>query len=433
MIVLYLRAIVFYLMTYQNSLDFAKQLDQEDPISYLRNEFHIPKDKHGKEWLYFTGNSLGLQPKITSKYIDQELDDWANFGVEGHFEAKNPWLSYHELLTDKMAKIVGAKPIEVVVMNTLTTNLHLLMVSFYQPSKTKYKIIIESDAFPSDRYAVQSQLSFHGFDPDEALIEWKPKEGKELLELEDLKSILDSQGDEVALLLIGGVNYYTGQYLDIKKIAELGHAKKCMVGIDLAHGAGNIQPNLHNSSIDFAAWCTYKYLNSGPGSLSGLFVHEKHAQRKDLPRFAGWWNHNKETRFNMRQPFDVMSGAEGWQLSNPPILSMAAIKASLDIFEKVGMDALVKKSKKLTGFFEYLVNEIASDTIKIITPTNPNERGCQLSLQVKNADKNLHKKLTENNIITDWREPDVIRCAPVPMYTSFEDVYHMVTILESLL
>ena len=433
MIVLYLRAIVFYLMTYQNSLDYAKQLDQEDPISYLRNQFHIPRDKHGKEWLYFTGNSLGLQPKITSKYIEQELHDWANFGVEGHFEAKNPWLSYHELLTDTMAKVVGAKPIEVVVMNTLTTNLHLLMVSFYQPSKTKYKIIIESDAFPSDRYAVQSQLSFHGFDPEEALIEWKPKEGKELLELEDLKSILDSQGDEVALLLIGGVNYYTGQYLDIKKIAELGHAKKCMVGIDLAHGAGNVQPNLHDSSIDFAAWCTYKYLNSGPGSLSGLFVHEKHAQRKDLPRFAGWWNHNKETRFNMRQPFDVMSGAEGWQLSNPPILSMAAIKASLDIFEKVGMDALVKKSKKLTGFFEYLVNEIASDTIKIITPTNPNERGCQLSLQVKNADKNLHKKLTENNIITDWREPDVIRCAPVPMYTSFEDVYHMVTILESLL
>jgi kynureninase len=433
MIVLSLRAIVFYLMTYQNSLDFAKQLDREDSLSYLRHEFHIPRDKHGKEWLYFTGNSLGLQPKITSKYIRQELDDWANFGVEGHFEAKNPWLSYHELLTDNMSKIVGAKPIEVVVMNTLTTNLHLLMVSFYQPTKTKYKIIIESDAFPSDRYAVQSQLSFHGFDPDEALIEWSPKEGKELLELEDLKSILDSQGDEVALLLIGGVNYYTGQYLDIKKITELGHAKDCIVGIDLAHGAGNIQPNLHDSGVDFAAWCTYKYLNSGPGSLSGLFVHEKHAQRKDLPRFAGWWNHNKETRFNMRQPFDVMKGAEGWQLSNPPILSMAAIKASLDIFEKVGIDVLLKKSKKLTGFFEFLIHQIASDTIKIITPAHPNERGCQLSLQVKNADKNLHRKLTENNIITDWREPDVIRCAPVPMYTSFEDVYHMVKTLESLL
>lgn len=420
-------------MAFQNSLDYAKQLDREDPLSSLRKEFHIPRDKYGKEWLYFTGNSLGLQPKITKKYISQELEDWANFGVEGHFEAKNPWLSYHELLTDTMAKIVGAKPIEVVVMNTLTTNLHLLMVSFYQPTKTKYKIIIESDAFPSDRYAVQSQLSFHGFDPEEALIEWKPKQGKELLELEDLKSILDSQGDQVALLLVGGVNYYTGQYLNLKKIAELGHAKDCMVGIDLAHGAGNIQPNLHESSVDFAAWCTYKYLNSGPGSLSGLFVHEKHAQRKDLPRFAGWWNHNKETRFNMRQPFDVMDGAEGWQLSNPPILSMAAIKASLDIFEKVGMEALLKKSKKLTGFFEYLIKQIATDTIKIITPTKPNERGCQLSLQVKNADKNLHKKLTENNIITDWREPNVIRCAPVPMYTSFEDVFHMVKTLESLL
>ena len=433
MIVLSLRAIVFYLMTYQNSLDYAKQLDREDPLSYLRKEFHIPKDKHGKEWLYFTGNSLGLQPKITEKYIRQELEDWANLGVEGHFEAKNPWLSYHELLTDTMAKIVGAKPIEVVVMNTLTTNLHSLMVSFYQPTKTKYKIIIESDAFPSDRYAVQSQLSFHGFDPEEALLEWKPKEGKELLELEDLEYLLDTHGDEVALLLIGGVNYYTGQFLDLKKITELGHAKDCMVGIDLAHGAGNIQPNLHDNGVDFAAWCTYKYLNSGPGSLSGLFVHEKHANRKDLPRFAGWWNHNKETRFNMRQPFDVMEGAEGWQLSNPPILSMAAIKASLDIFEKVGMTALLNKSKRLTGFFEYLIHQIASDTIKIITPSNPNQRGCQLSLQVKNADKNLHHKLTEHHIITDWREPDVIRCAPVPMYTSFEDVYHMVKTLESLL
>ena len=420
-------------MTYQNSLEFAKQLDRDDPISYLRKEFHIPIDKEGNEWLYFTGNSLGLQPKITKEYIKQELDDWANFGVEGHFEAKNPWISYHEFLTDTMAKIVGAKPIEVVVMNTLTTNLHLLMVSFYQPTKTKYKIVIESDAFPSDRYAVQSQLAFHGFDPDQALIEWKPRAGDVLLQLEDLEAILDAQGDEIALLLIGGVNYYTGQYLDIKKIADLGHAKDCIVGIDLAHGAGNIQPNLHDSSVDFAAWCTYKYLNSGPGSLSGLFVHEKHAHRKDLPRFAGWWNHNKETRFDMRQPFDVMSGAEGWQLSNPPILSMAAIRASLDMFEKVGMDVLLEKSKKLTGFFEYLVNQIASDSIKIITPSNPNQRGCQLSVQVANADKNLHKKLTENNIITDWREPDVIRCAPVPMYTSFEDVYRMVNVLESLL
>ncbi|MFD0993009.1 kynureninase [Tenacibaculum geojense] len=420
-------------MNYQNTLAYAQQQDNEDKLSYLRDKFHIPTDKKGNPWLYFTGNSLGLQPKTTQQYIQQELDDWAKFGVEGHFEAKNPWMPYHELLTNKMAKIVGAKPIEVVVMNTLTTNLHLLMVSFYQPTKTKFKIVIESDAFPSDRYAVESQLKFHGFNPKEALVEWSPRKGEELLHIEDLENILEKDGDAIALLLIGGLNYYTGQYLDLKRIAELGHAKNCMVGIDLAHGAGNIQPNLHESGVDFAAWCTYKYLNSGPGSLAGLFVHEKHANNKDLPRFAGWWNHNKETRFNMRQPFDVMPGAEGWQLSNPPILSMAAIRASLDMFDEIGMDALREKSEKLTGYFEFLINEIDTDRIKIITPTKTSERGCQLSIQVKNADKSLHQKLTDKNIITDWREPDVIRCAPVPMYNTFEDVFTMVSILKTLL
>lgn len=418
-------------MNYQNSLDFAKQLDERDPLKEVRNKFHIPKDNNGKDWLYFTGNSLGLQPKVTAVYIQQELKDWANLGVEGHFEAKNPWLHYHEYLTDNMAKIVGAKPKEVVVMNTLTTNLHLLMVSFYRPTKTKYKIVIESDAFPSDRYAVQSQLKFHGFSEND-VIEWKPRRGEELLNIEDLETIIDEQGDEISMLLIGGVNYYTGQFLDIKRIVKIGHSKNCIVGVDLAHGAGNIQPNLHDSGVDFAAWCTYKYLNSGPGSLAGLFVHEKHAKNKDLPRFAGWWNHNKETRFNMRMPFDVMEGAEGWQLSNPPILSMAAIKASLDLFEEVGMNALREKSEKLTGYFEFLINQIETDRIRIITPKNPKERGCQLSIQVKNADKSLHQKLMDHHIITDWREPDVIRCAPVPMYNSFEDVYQMVSILKEL-
>ncbi|WP_397447927.1 kynureninase [Polaribacter sp. R77954] len=419
-------------MKYKNTLAFAQQLDQEDSLAYLRNQFHIPKDKDGNNWLYFTGNSLGLQPKATQKYIQQELDDWANLGVEGHFEAQNPWIRYHEYLTDKMAKIVGAKPIEVVVMNTLTTNLHVLMVSFYRPTKTKYKIVIESDAFPSDRYAVQSQLKFHGFSEDD-VIEWKPRKGEELLNIDDLEEIVHKQGEEIAMLLIGGVNYYTGQFLDLKRIAEIGHSKGCMVGIDLAHGAGNVQPNLHDAGVDFAAWCTYKYLNSGPGSLSGVFVHEKHAKNKDLPRFAGWWNHNKATRFNMRQPFDVMEGAEGWQLSNPPILSMAAIKASLDVFDEIGMEALRQKSEKLTGYFEFLIHEMDSEDIKIITPKNPKERGCQLSIQVKNADKRLHQKLTEKHIITDWREPNVIRCAPVPMYTTFEDVYQMVSILSSIL
>jgi len=433
MIVLYLKTIIFYIMSYQNTLDYAQQQDKDDAISYVRDQFHIPKDQNGNDWLYFTGNSLGLQPKNTQKYIQQELDDWATYGVEGHFEAKNPWMPYHELLTESMAKIVGAKPLEVVIMNTLTTNLHLLMVSFYRPTKTKYKIIIESDAFPSDRYAVQSQLKFHGFDADESLIEWKPRQGEELLCLEDLETILEEQGDTIALLLIGGVNYYTGQSLDIQRIAEIGHAKNCIVGIDLAHGVGNICPDLHNSGVDFAAWCTYKYLNSGPGSLGGLFVHEKHAHNRDLPRFSGWWNHNKETRFNMRQPFDVMPGAEGWQLSNPPILSMAAIKASLDMFNEIGMEALREKSEKLTGYFEFLIHEMNSDDLKIITPSNPKERGCQLSIQVKNADKSLHTKLTEHHVITDWREPDVIRCAPVPMYNTFEDVYRMVAVLKGLL
>jgi len=421
------------LSTYKLGLDFAKKQDQSDDISHYRNQFHIPKDQNGKDWLYFTGNSLGLQPKSTKNYINQELDDWANLGVEGHFEAKNPWVKYHEYLTYAMAKIVGAKPIEVVISNTLTTNLHLLMVSFYQPTKTKYKIVIESDAFPSDRYAVQTQLEFHGFDPNESLIEWKPRKGEELLNIEDLESILKKQGDEIALLLIGGVNYYTGQYLDLKRIAELGHSKNCMVGIDLAHGVGNIKPELHDSGVDFAAWCTYKYLNSGPGSLAGLFVHEKHAHNKDLKRFAGWWSHNKSTRFNMRQPLDVIPGAEGWQLSNPPILSMAAIKASLDMFDKVGMAALRKKSLKLTGYFEFLINEMNNNKIKIITPSNPDERGCQLSIQVKDADKSLHQKLTETHIITDWREPDVIRCAPTPLYNTFEDVYRMVEKLKEIL
>ena len=425
--------IQFKLLKYKTGLEYAILQDQLDELSSYRDKFHIPKDKNGNDWFYFTGNSLGLQPKSTKDYINQELKDWANLGVEGHFKAKNPWIKYHELMTDSMAEIVGAKPIEVVISNTLTTNLHLLMVSFYQPSKTKFKIVIESDAFPSDRYAVESQLKFHGFDVEDSLILWKPRPKEALLRMEDLETILEEQGDEIALIMVGGVNYYTGQYLDLKKIATLGHSKGCMVGIDLAHGAGNIQPHLHDSGVDFAAWCTYKYLNSGPGSLAGLFVHEKHANSKNLNRFAGWWNHNKETRFNMRQPFDVIPGAEGWQLSNPPILSMAAIKASLDMFKEVGMDAIRRKSEKLTGYFEFLINEFENDKIKVITPTNPKERGCQLSIQIKDADKKLHQKLTHVNIITDWREPDVIRCAPVPLYNTFQDVYHMVEKLKMIL
>ena len=423
----------FILSDYKTGLDYAKEQDQNDDLSHYRNQFHIPKDKHGNELIYMTGNSLGLQPKSTKKFINQELEDWANLGVEGHTEAKNPWLRYHEFLTESMANVVGAKPIEVIVMNTLTANLHFMMVSFYKPTKTRYKILIESDAFPSDKYAVESQLRHHGFDDKDGLILWKPRKGEELLRTEDLETILKEQGDEIALIMIGGVNYYTGQFFDLKKITKLGHKHGCKVGFDCAHGAGNVELNLHDSGADFAVWCTYKYLNSGPGSLAGCFVHERHAHDKKLNRFTGWWSHNKQTRFNMRDEFDVLPGAEGWQLSNPPILSMTAIKASLDMFNEVGIKKLTEKSKKLTDYFEFLLKQLGEDTIKIITPSNPKERGCQLSIQVKNANKNLHNKLTEAGVISDWREPDVIRCAPVPFYNSFENVYNLIEKLKKIL
>ena len=418
---------------YKIGLDYAEEQDQNDELSHYRNQFHIPKDKDGNEIIYLCGNSLGLQPKSTKSYINQELEDWANLGVEGHLEAKNPWLPYHEFLTESMANLVGAKPIEVVTMNTLTANLHFMMVSFYQPTKTRYKIVIEADAFPSDKYAVESQLRHHGFDDKEGLILWKAREGEELVRYEDLETILETQGDEIALLMIGGVNYYTGQFFNLKRITELGHKHGCVVGFDCAHGAGNVELNLHDSGADFAIWCTYKYMNSGPGSLAGCFVHERHAHNKNLNRFTGWWSHNKQTRFNMRHEFDVLPGAEGWQLSNPPILSMAAIKASLDIFNEVGIKKLTEKSKKLTGYFEFLINEMNNQDIKIITPSNPDQRGCQLSIQVRKADKSLHDKLTKAGVISDWREPDVIRCAPVPLYNSFEDVFRMVEKLKEIL
>lgn len=424
---------ITFVNNFQSNLDYAIKLDVSDELTPFREKFHIPKNKDGKELIYLCGNSLGLQPKTTKAYIEQELEDWANLGVEGHLEAKNPWLPYHEFLTESMARTVGAKPIEVVTMNTLTANLHFMMVSFYRPTEKKYKILIESDAFPSDKYAVESQLRHHGFDDKEGLVLWKPREGEELVNYDDLETILQTQGHEIALIMIGGVNYYTGQFFDLKRITDLGHEHGCVVGFDCAHGAGNVELNLHDSGADFAVWCTYKYLNSGPGSLAGCFVHERHAYDKDLNRFTGWWSHNKQTRFNMRDEFDVLPGAEGWQLSNPPILSMAAIKASLDMFNEVGIKKLVEKSRKLTAYFEFLLKDLGEDTIRIITPSNPEERGCQLSIQVKNADKTLHERLTKAGVISDWREPDVIRCAPVPFYNSFQDVYKMVQILKNLI
>ncbi|MCH8535117.1 MAG: kynureninase [Flavobacteriaceae bacterium] len=418
---------------YDTGLTFAKQMDQDDPLKEFRQEFHIPKQKNGEEHIYLCGNSLGLQPKQTSAFIKQELDDWANLGVEGHTDAQHPWMPYHEFLSESMAKIVGAKPSEVVVMNTLTTNLHLMMVSFYRPTSKKYKIVIEADAFPSDKYAVESQLKFHDIDPAEGLILWQPRKGENLCRLEDLEQIVEDNKGEIALFMIGNTNYYSGQFYDMQKITKLGHENGIVVGFDLAHGAGNIQPNLHEVGADFAVWCTYKYLNSGPGSLGGCFVHERHANNKELKRFVGWWGHNKDTRFNMRKDFDPIPGAEGWQLSNPPILSMAAIRASLDVFERAGFEKIREKSVKITGYLEFLLKELEGNQIQILTPKNPTERGCQLSIQVKNADKSLYDALTQKGVIADWREPDVIRVAPAPLYNSYQDVYKFVQLLKELI
>ncbi len=418
---------------HKNTLEYAQQCDQNDPIRDFRSQFHLPTDAHGNPMIYLCGNSLGLQPKSTEQYIKQELDDWAKLGVEGHTHAQKPWLPYHEFLTDQMAAIVGAKPEEVVIMNTLTVNLHLMMVSFYRPTKTRYKIIIESDAFPSDKYAVESQLEMHEIDPKDGLLLWYPPKGEAICRMEDLERLLNDNKDEVALIMIGSTNYYSGQAFPLKEITRLGHQHGAMVGFDLAHGAGNIQPNLHECGADFAVWCSYKYLNSGPGSLGGCFVHERHRHNPELKRFAGWWGHNKESRFNMRQEFDVLPGAEGWQLSNPPILSMAAIRASLQVFADAGFDKIRQKSVQLTGFLEFLLNDMGDPNIQIITPSDPQQRGSQLSIQVKNADRKLHDALTEQGVISDWREPDVIRVAPAALYTRFEDVYEFINRLKNAL
>ncbi len=421
------------LKEFKNSLAFARKMDKEDELRTYRSQFHLPLQADGTPYVYFCGNSLGLQPKSTEINLLQELKDWKNLGVEGHFHAKNPWMPYHEFLTETMAKVVGAKPIEVVVMNTLTVNLHLMMVSFYRPEGKRNKILIEADAFPSDKYAVESQIRFHGFSSNDCLIELKARAGEVCLREEDILEVIDAQGEEIALILLGNTNYYTGQYFDMKTITEHGHAKGCKVGFDCAHGAGNIPLNLHDSGCDFAVWCNYKYLNSGPGSLGGAFVHERHAHNKDLPRFEGWWGHNKATRFKMRDAFDPTPGIEAWQLSNPPIFSMVAVWSSLKLFDAAGMDNLRKKAISLTGYLEYLVNSLGNEIINIITPSDPHQRGSQLSIQVKKADKKLFNQITDKGVIADWREPDVIRVAPVAMYNSYEDVYRFYTILKNAL
>lgn len=412
--------------TYKNELNFAQEKDQQDPLAKYRAQFHFPSF-HKEEVVYFTGNSLGLQPKTVKDFINIELEDWAKWGVEGHFEARNPWFSYHELLTEKAAKIVGAKNKEVVITHSLTTNLHLLMVSFYRPQGKRIKILCEGKAFPSDQYALESQVKFHGYSPEEAIVEIFPREGEHLIREEDIVAKINEIGDELAMVMIGGVNYYTGQLFDMKTITEAGHKQGAIVGFDLAHAAGNVQLQLHDWGVDFAAWCTYKYLNSSPGGVAGLFVHEHHANSPDLPRFAGWWGHDKNARFKMEPGFKPMEGAEGWQLSNAPVLGMAAHLASLTIFDEIGMDAISKKRDDLTAYLEFVINEISatSDAVdfEIITPKDPAKRGAQLSILAHGQGKALFDALSEKGVVADWREPNVIRIAPAPLYNSYEDVW----------
>ena len=407
--------------TFDTDPAFAARLDAQDPLRAYRAEFLVPPAPGGEDMLYFCGNSLGLQPAAARRYLEEELDDWARLGVEGHFHAKRPWMSYHEQLAESTARIVGALPSEVVTMNTLTVNLHLLMVSFYRPTPARWKIIIEEKAFPSDQYAVASQLHAHGLDPVAGVVEI-PLDEDGRFSTDAARETIARHRDDAALLLLGGVNYYNGQFFDIPAITCAAHEAGIIVGVDAAHAAGNVPLRLHEWDVDFAAWCSYKYLNAGPGSTAGCFVHERHARRADLPRFAGWWGHEKATRFEMPPVFRPIEGAEGWQLSNPSILPLAAIRASLDLFDRAGMDALRAKSEQLTGYLEFLLRERSSDRWDIITPADPAQRGCQLSLRIPRDGGRLFDFLSSRHIICDWREPDVIRVAPVPLYNRFEDV-----------
>ena len=408
---------------FQTGRDFALAMTAADPLAAYRDRFHIPKAPNGSDCVYLCGHSLGLQPKSARAYIEQELQDWARFGVEGHFHAKNPWMPYHEMLNAPTSRLAGALPSEVVVMNSLTVNLHLMMASFYRPTAARSEIVIEASAFPSDQYAVQSQIRFHGYDPAESLIEITPRAGESTIRTEDIEQLLAEKGGEIALILLGGVNYYTGQAFDCSRITRAAHKQGCVVGFDMAHAAGNLQLQLHDWGVDFAVWCSYKYLNGGPGCVAGCFVHECHAQNHELPRFAGWWGHDKTSRFQMPSQFQPIAGAEGWQLSNPSILSMAALRASMEIFDEATMPRLRAKSELLTGYLEFLLAQRPHESFSILTPSQRSERGAQLSLQMKKGGRALCDCLAQQGVICDWREPDILRVAPVPLYNSFLDVH----------
>ncbi|HEY2582701.1 MAG TPA: kynureninase [Mucilaginibacter sp.] len=422
-------------MTYQNTLEFAQQLDEDDPLKDFRSQFLIPQH-NGKDAIYFCGNSLGLQPVTAQKLIDAQFKTWKNLAIEGFFQGDDPWLNYHKGLTKTLASIVGAKKDEVTVMNSLTVNLHLLMVTFYKPTTKRFKIIMEGGAFPSDQYAMESQARFHGYDPAEAIIEIFPREGEFTLRTEDILQKIKDHADELSLVMFGGINYFTGQFFDLETITKAAHKAGAYAGFDLAHAAGNVKLNLHNWDVDFATWCSYKYMNSGPGGISGIYIHEKHFDNKALNRFAGWWGYREEKRFLMAPGFEPDRGAAGWQVSTSPVMLLTLHRAALEIFEQAGgLSPLRIKSELLTGYLEFLINEINKDSgeelFKIITPKNKEERGCQLSIVCKRNAKAIFNFLTENGIIGDWREPNVIRLSPVPLYNSFEEVFEVGRVLST--
>ncbi|TLF41546.1 kynureninase [Maribacter aurantiacus] len=416
-------------MEFQNTLGFAQELDKKDVLAKYRKEFVYPK-VNGQEVIYFTGNSLGLQPKRAKAFVDEIMTDWAELGVEGHFYAEKPWWDYHERLIPPLAKVVGARPEEVTVMNTLSVNLHFLMVSFYTPTKNRFKILCEEKAFPSDQYMLQSQVRFHGFDAEDAIVEVKKREGEHFWRTEDILAKIDEVGDQLALVLIGGVNYYNGQVMDMEAITKAGKKVGANVGWDLAHAVGNVELKLHDWNADFAAWCSYKYMNSGPGNASGIFVHERHLDQKDIPRFEGWWGTKKEERFLMKPHFEPMPNADAWQVSNPPVLSMAPYLASLELFEEVGMPALIEKQKTLTGYLEFVLKQIDAEVDSSFEIITPKDRGCQLSVFLHGQGRALFDYLMQNGVIVDWREPNVIRLAPAPFYCSYEDMHQFGQILK---
>ncbi|NRA66531.1 MAG: kynureninase [Pseudobacteriovorax sp.] len=409
----------------------AQKLDLDDPLAGFRDDFIFPEPLSRDTTLYFCGNSLGLQPKSTAAAIQQELDAWARYGVEGHFKAEFPWVNYHEFLTKMMAEVVGGKDDEVVCMNSLTVNLHLMMVSFYQPTAARYKILIEGGAFPSDQYAVASQARFHGFDPESAIIELKPRSGEHCLRTEDILETIHSNKDSLALVMLGGVNYLTGQLFDMQSVTQAAHEIGARVGFDLAHAAGNVTLNLHDWGVDFAVWCSYKYLNSGPGGIAGCFVHRNMPKDK-IPRFEGWWGHDKESRFQMGKEFVPINSVESWQLSNPPIFQLASLRSSLELFRAAGMSKLREKSKKLTAYLQFLVGKSFDEGL-ILTPKDVESRGAQLSFRIPGQAKKLQKSLVQRDVICDFREPDIVRAAPAPLYNSFEDVYHFVSQLQEVI